>query len=133
MNTVEREDDHALSVLSAVSDDTSLSQRRLALRMGVALGLVNFYLKRCVKKGWVKVHQVPGNRYLYYLTPRGFAEKSRLTARYLSRSMSFYRKASQSCLAALQDCADNTWQRVALVGLSDLAEIAIIRKHECDA
>ena len=73
MNAVEREDDHTLGVLSAVSEEGNLSQRRLALHLGVALGLANSYLKRCVKKGWVKVHQVPGNRYLYYLTPRGFA------------------------------------------------------------
>lgn len=132
MNTVEREDDHTLGVLSAVSEESNLSQRRLALHLGVALGLANSYLKRCVKKGWVKVQQVPGNRYLYYLTPRGFAEKGRLTGRYLAKSMGFYRRASQSCLEALQICADKGWKRVALVGRSDLAEIAAIRQHECD-
>ena len=132
MNTTEREDDHTLGVLRAVSEESNLSQRRLARHLNVALGLANSYLMRCVRKGWVKVHQVPGNRYLYYLTPRGFAEKGRLTARYLSKSMSFYRQAGQSCLEALQACADNQWKRIALVGRSDLTEIAVIRKRECD-
>ena len=132
MNATEREDDHTLGVLRAVSEESNLSQRRLARHLNVALGLANSYLKRCVRKGWVKVHQVPGNRYLYYLTPRGFAEKGRLTARYLSKSMSFYRQAGQSCVEALQLCVDNGWKRIALVGRSDLTEIAVIRKRECD-
>ena len=102
MNATEREEDRTLGVLRAVSEESNLSQRRLARHLNVALGLANSYLKRCVRKGWVKVHQVPGNRYLYYLTPRGFAEKGRLTALYLSKSMSFYRQAGLSCAEALQ-------------------------------
>ena len=95
--------------------------------MNVALGLANSYLKRCVRKGWVKIHQAPANRYLYYLTPTGFSEKSRLTAEYLSISFSFYRKAGDSCAEVMRYCRLRNWTRMMLCGVSDLAEIASLR------
>src|SRR5436190_22361295 len=81
-----------LHLLNSV-DDGAQSQRRIAEELGIALGLVNAYLKRCVKKGFVKVSQAPARRYAYYLTPNGFAEKSRLTVQYLSDSFAFFRQA----------------------------------------
>src|SRR4051812_41234808 len=87
------EDDRiVLSLLNSVEDGAQ-SQRRIAEDLGIALGLVNAYLKRCVKKGLVKVRHAPARRYAYYLTPQGFAEKSRLTVEYLSYSFSFFREA----------------------------------------
>jgi hypothetical protein len=83
-----------------------------------------------VRKGWVKVQQAPANRYLYYLTPNGFAEKSRLTAEYLSTSLGFYREAGNSCTRLLDQCANNQWRRLLLCGVSDLAEIATLRAME---
>ena len=73
-----------LGLLESVERDGAQSQRKLASDLGIALGLVNAYLKRCVKKGLVKIGQAPPRRYAYYLTPHGFAEKSRLTVEYLS-------------------------------------------------
>ena len=78
-----------LGLLESVERDGGQSQRRLASELGIALGLVNAYLKRCVKKGLVKVGQAPARRYAYYLTPQGFAEKSRLTVEYLSEFILF--------------------------------------------
>jgi DNA-binding MarR family transcriptional regulator len=75
-----------LDLLTSVEQDGKRSQRRIAAELGIALGLVNAYLKRCVKKGLVKVHDAPARRYAYYLTPHGFAEKSRLTVQYLTDS-----------------------------------------------
>ncbi len=69
-----------LGLLNTVHENTSLTQRSIAQELGIALGLTNAYLKRCVKKGFIKVRQIPRNRYVYYLTPKGFAEKSRLSA-----------------------------------------------------
>src|SRR5690349_8309728 len=82
-----------LGLLESVERDGGQSQRRIASELGIALGLVNAYLKRCVKKGLVKVSEAPARRYAYYLTPQGFAEKSRLTVEYLSHSFSFFRQA----------------------------------------
>lgn len=126
----EREDALTLEILDAVERDERVSQRHLAQHLGVALGLANSYLKRCIKKGWVKVHQAPANRYLYYLTPKGFTEKSRLTAQYLRASLAFYREAGESCSKLFDECERNGLQRLLLCGVSELAEIATVRAME---
>jgi DNA-binding MarR family transcriptional regulator len=115
-----------LGLLNSVERDGGQSQRRLASELGIALGLVNAYLRRCVKKGLVKVTQAPARRYMYYLTPIGFAEKSRLTVEYLSVSFGFFRQAKAECGAVFAAAAERGFSRVALAGISDLAEIAMI-------
>jgi DNA-binding MarR family transcriptional regulator len=115
-----------LGLLESVDRDGAQSQRKLASDLGIALGLVNAYLKRCVKKGLLKISQAPPRRYAYYLTPHGFAEKSRLTVEYLSSSFSFFRSAREDCSAVLKSAHARGWTRIVLVGISDLAEIATI-------
>lgn len=115
-----------LGLLNAVGNDSGLTQRSMAHELGIALGLANAYLKRCVKKGLIKVTQVPANRYAYYLTPQGFAEKSRLTSRFLTQGFHFFRESRQQCVALLDLCRRQGWNRVALWGLGDLAEIATL-------
>ncbi len=113
-----------LGLLSAVEQDSSVTQRRLAMDLGIALGLANSYFKRCVKKGLIKISEAPANRYAYYLTPQGFSEKSRLTAEYLSDSFLFFRSARTQCAEVLHAAAARDWRRVALYGASELAEVA---------
>jgi DNA-binding MarR family transcriptional regulator len=115
-----------LDLLNSVERDGGQSQRRLASELGIALGLVNAYLRRCVKKGLVKVTATPARRYIYYLTPQGFTEKSRLTVEYLSVSFGFFRRAKAECGAVFRAAAERGFHRVALAGMSDLAEIAMI-------
>ena len=115
-----------LDLLNSVERDGGQSQRRLASELGIALGLVNAYLRRCVKKGLVKVTEAPARRYIYYLTPQGFTEKSRLTVEYLSVSFGFFRRAKAECGAVFGAAAERGFSRVALAGVSDLAEIAMI-------
>jgi DNA-binding MarR family transcriptional regulator len=115
-----------LGLLESVERDGGQSQRRLASDLGIALGLVNAYLKRCIKKGLVKVGQVPPRRYAYYLTPKGFAEKSRLTVEYLSDSFSFFRQARTDCAEVFSTVRARGFGRVVVAGISDLAEIARI-------
>ena len=115
-----------LGLLESVERDGAQSQRKLASDLGIALGLVNAYLKRCVKKGLLKIGQAPPRRYAYYLTPHGFAEKSRLTVEYLSSSFSFFRRAREDCSSVLKAAHARGWNRIALIGVSDLAEIAAI-------
>lgn len=115
-----------LGLLDSVERDGAKSQRRLASELGVALGLVNAYVKRCVNKGLIKVSEVPARRYAYYLTPRGFAEKSRLTVEYLSISLSLFRRAKADYLALFQAMHARGASNIALLGISDLTEIAVI-------
>lgn len=122
-----KEEQRLLELLDVVGQRSNVSQRYLARHMGVALGLANSYLKRCIRKGFIKIREAPANRYLYYLTPKGFAEKSRLTAEYLSTSFEFYRRAGQSCVEILGECEARGWRRICLCGVSDLAEIAALK------
>lgn len=130
MNAPEKEDALTLQILEAIEAQSDVTQRSLARRMNVALGLANSYLRRCVRKGLVKIQQVPANRYLYYLTAKGFAEKSRLTTEYLSHSFDFYRRAGESYARAFAHCRQQRWRRVLLCGVSELAEIASLRALE---
>lgn len=130
MNADDREEALTLEILEAIENDSQVTQRHLATSMGVALGLANSYLKRCARKGLIKIHQAPANRYLYYLTPKGFAEKSRLTAKYFSSSLQFYRRAGETCREVFRQCEKRGLRRIILCGDSELAEIAILRAQE---
>jgi DNA-binding MarR family transcriptional regulator len=114
-----------------VERDGGQTQRRLASELGVALGLVNAYLKRCVKKGLLKVGEAPARRYAYYLTPQGFAEKARLTVEYFSFSFSIFRRARAEYGDAIRTASSRGFSRIVIAGVSDLAEIATICALEC--
>lgn len=115
-----------LDLLRTVHADGTRSQRRIAAELGIALGLVNVYLRRSVKMGLVKVRQAPARRYAYYLTPKGFSEKSRLTVEYLSRSFSFFREAKNDFAAIFAQAEAHGLNRLVVLGLSDLSEIALL-------
>jgi DNA-binding MarR family transcriptional regulator len=137
MAEVQRESEAAdvrimLRLLTLLGRDSGTSQRRLSAKLGIALGLVNAYLKRCVMKGLVKASQAPSRRYAYYVTPKGFAEKSRLTVEYLSHSLGFFREARSDCANVLRAALANGHGRIVLVGKSDIAEIMIICAVDCD-
>ena len=117
---IDKERQLTLGLLQAIDEREDISQRHLAQEMGVALGLANSYLKRCVKKGWIKISTAPANRYLYYLTPIGFAEKARLTAEFFSTSLTMFRQAGAQYSDVYEYCLRKKWKRVVLIGLSDL-------------
>ena len=123
-STLDAETEITLGLLNAVEDNSSVTQRSVASELGIALGLANAYLKRCINKGLIKVTQAPANRYAYYLTPKGFSEKSRLTAQYISISFNFFREARRQCAEMFETCQANGWRNVAFCGKSDLIEIA---------
>ena len=125
------DNDILLGVLDIVEQDPVVTQRSVARELGIALGLANAYLKRCIRKGLIKVSQAPSRRYAYYLTPQGFAEKSRLTASYLAHSFSFFRQARDHCAVVFLAASARNQRRLALVGKGDLAEVAslVAREH----
>jgi len=116
-----------LELLEAIDQKDDISQRHLAQQMGVALGLANSYLKRCVKKGLIKMKTAPANRYLYYLTPNGFAEKARLTGEFLSTSLALFRQSGDVYETVFAECLADNKSRVVFAGISDLTEIAYMR------
>jgi DNA-binding MarR family transcriptional regulator len=117
-------------LLSEISGAEQLSQRELAKRLGIALGLVNSYLKNLVSKGFVRVNNFPKNRYAYLLTPTGFAEKSRLAYQHLSYFSGLYTVARQDYLKLFRKLALEGVKGVAFCGIDEVAEIAFLSLKE---
>ena len=124
--SIRRDNDLTLSVLSAVAENNKATQRSLSAELGIALGLTNAYLKRVVDKGLVKIKHIPSNRYLYYLTPKGFSEKARLTGEYLISSLNFYRKARNECNKIFFSFEKKNIKNIILSDKNELAEIFIL-------
>lgn len=116
-------------LLTEIEGNPSFTQRGLAGELGIALGLMNQYLKRCLTKGWIRASQVSSHRITYFLTPAGFKEKSLMVGDYLARSFTFFRDAKAQCEEAFIDCKTNGWLNIALVGSGDLADIAKLVAH----
>lgn len=117
-------------LLSEIASEEQLSQRQLAKRLGIALGLVNSYLKNLVAKGFVRVNAFPSNRYAYLLTPKGFAEKSRLAYQHLSYFSGLYTVARQDYLKLFRKLAAEGARGVAFCGVDEVAEIAYLSLRE---
>lgn len=126
-STPDKESQLTLELLQVIDNNDDISQRYLAQEMGVALGLANSYLKRCVKKGLIKIKTAPANRYLYYLTPQGFAEKARLTGEFLSTSLALFRQSGDVYTDVFAQLESDGSRTVVFAGLSDLTEIAYLR------
>jgi len=116
----------ALKIIETIDRGNAKSQRVLAKEAEIALGMANTYVKRFMRKGWIKVVQAPAHRYFYYLTPKGFKEKARLTAEYLSDSFEMFRVARNQCDELLANCIALGYERIAVAGASDFAEIAAL-------
>ena len=126
----ENDQEIVLRLLEHVETADAVSQDRFARQVGIAKGLANAYFNRCLHKGWIKLRQVPKQRFLYYVTPKGFAEKARLTAQFLTQSYEFYRDARAEMVALLRDAERNGHKRLAVLGDGELAEITLIVSHE---
>ena len=118
-----------LRVLEAVQQNSRLTQRGLANKLGMALGLANIYLKRMIHKGYVKCVNVQPNRISYLITPRGIAEKARLTYEFMDYSLHLYGEVRQHLRAALHECAA-AGKRVAICGSGEAAELAYLSLKE---
>src|SRR5260221_13003279 len=127
MNIEARRD---LRLLDAVEQDARVTQRRLATKLGIALGLTNVYLKRLVRKGYIKCVNVQSNRIMYLITPRGIAEKARLTYEFMDYSLHLFGAVRQHLRGVLQECAAAN-RRVAIFGRGEAAELAYLSLKEC--
>lgn len=119
-----------LSLISALEEETNHSQRSLTQRIGIALGLTNTLLKRATRKGLIKIKQVPAKRFAYYVTPKGFAEKSRLVSEYLRTSLSFFRESREQYENLFGEVAEAGYKKTMLFGIGELAEIASLSSYQ---
>jgi DNA-binding MarR family transcriptional regulator len=119
-----------LLLLTELERDGAVTQRSLATKLGVALGLTNLYVKRLARKGYIKITTIPSHRVRYLLTPQGFAEKSRLTYLYMQYSLVYYRDMRSRLRDLLTRAAGDGVKRVVIYGTGELAELAYLSLRE---
>jgi DNA-binding MarR family transcriptional regulator len=124
------ENQYLLRILDEVSRDAELTQRSLSRRLGVALGLTNLYLKRLIKKGYIKVVNIKPNRLRYELTPHGIKQKTTLALQYVSDSYAFVREARRTITSVLSGLQREGVKSIAFYGSEELAEIAFLSLQE---
>ena len=115
-----------LKVLEAIAENERMTQRGLASRLGIALGLTNLYLKRLVRKGFVKCVNLQSNRVLYLITPKGIAEKTRLTYEFMEYSLQVYREGRRHLKTMLLPYTQKPSVRIAIFGTGEAAELAYL-------
>lgn len=127
MNLADRRN---LRALEAIAENERITQRGLSTSLGIALGLTNLYLKRLVRKGYVKCVSIRSNRLLYLVTPKGVAEKARLTYEFMEYSLDLYGRVRQHLRAVLHPLASGDRKRVAIYGTGEAAELAYLSLME---
>ena len=114
---------HELRILEQIERDPEATQADLASRMGVAVGTVNWYVKRLVKKGHIKVTRLQRRRLRYLITPEGISEKTRLAMEYVQISMGMYRATPQQARDLLSRAREAGFQSVTVLGQGDLVDV----------
>lgn len=113
-------------ILGEINRDPTISQKRLSDEVGISVGMINWHIKRCVAKGLIKLQHAPVRRYLYYLTPKGFKEKARLTGLYLQTSLNIFRLGREQYGAILRECSLKGWNNVVLAGNTELTGLVLM-------
>ncbi|MGE5775720.1 MAG: winged helix-turn-helix transcriptional regulator [Chloroflexota bacterium] len=112
-----------LTLLENIENDPDVNQSTLATQLGVAVGTVNWHLKRLVAKGYVKVKRAERKKLRYIITPEGIALRARLAVDYVERSFSLYRKTRQRVSEYLAQVKSAGYDRVRLTGKGDVADV----------
>lgn len=115
-----------VKLLTMLAENPEATQRDLATEMGISLGMMVSYMKSCVRKGFIRSKQVAPRRWAYFVTPKGFAEKSRMVSGYLYRAMTFFRGTRVQLEELFGCCQKQGIQTIAMVGSGDVAEIALL-------
>jgi len=126
MNANLPSEDIPYRILDEFAKEGIISQRVLADRLGIALGLVNIYIKRLYKKGHIKLKTLPKNRIKYIITPKGLAEKARLTYSYMHRSINYFRDIRQKIENTYAIMLTSGVKDVLLWGDGEIAELCYI-------
>lgn len=121
-----------LQLLNEIAEGDGITQRALAKKLGMALGLTNLYIKRLAKKGYIRIVNIKRSRLKYLLTPRGIAEKARLTYQFMEYSLGYYVSLRETFRRRLLPVSRSANRRVLLYGSGEVAEIAALVLWELD-
>ncbi|MBF0343343.1 MAG: winged helix-turn-helix transcriptional regulator [Nitrospirae bacterium] len=119
-------DEMSLRLLDEIAREPQISQRTMASRLGIAVGLVNAYVKRLYQKGCIKLKSLPRNRVKYIITPEGFVEKARLTYKYMYRSISYFKEIRQKIEYTYSLMIATNIKNILLLGDGEIAELCYI-------
>ena len=119
-----------LAILREIEGSPAVTQRGLAKKLGIALGLTNLYVKRLARKGSIKVTTIPRHRMKYLLTPKGLAEKTRLTYEYMQFSFTLFRQSRHYLRERFAGLAEAGRKCVVFVGVGEAAELADLTLRE---
>ncbi len=120
----------SLLLLDELSRNGEVTQRDLSKRLGIALGLVNSYIKNLALKGYITIADIPPKRYAYLITPKGFIEKSRLAFQHLHNFNNLYRIARQDFQTLFHSLNRYNVKKLVFCGADEVAEIAYITLQE---
>jgi predicted transcriptional regulator len=112
-----------LILLEQIEKNPDVNQSTLAAQLGIAVGTVNWHIKRFIEKGYVKAKRAQRKKLRYIITPEGLAMRARLTVDYIDNSMRLYRRTRQRVIRALVDVRKAGYDSVRIVGDGDLAEV----------
>lgn len=123
MTTYTENEHRELALLEQISVDPDATQATLASQLGVAVGTINWHLKRLIDKGYVKVRRAERRKLRYIITPEGIALRAKLAIDYIQTSMSLYRLVRERSLKAIQLLRKSGFHQVRIVGEGEVAEI----------
>ncbi|MBP7652401.1 winged helix-turn-helix transcriptional regulator [Candidatus Dependentiae bacterium] len=113
-----------------IENNPELSQLKLSKKLNVSVGLVNLFIKRLTKKGFVKVKRINGKCLAYLLTPDGIKEKARLTKEYLEASISHYHRARIILKEEFRKLLNRKILKIAVYSSPEWAEISYLTANE---
>ncbi len=117
------EEPRELTLLERIENDPDVNQSTLATQLGVAVGTVNWHLKRLIAKGYVKVKRAERKKLRYIITPEGIALRARLAVDYVEKSFSLYRKTRQRVREYISEVQGAGYDRLRIIGKGDVADI----------
>ena len=123
MTTYSENEHRELALLEQISVDPDATQATLASQLGVAVGTINWHLKRLIDKGYIKVRRAERRKLRYIITPEGLALRARLAIDYIKTSMSLYRLVRERSMRAIQQLRNAGYQEVRIIGDGEVAEI----------
>jgi len=120
---MQTETQRELSLLEQIEQDPDITQASLATQLGVAVGTVNWHIKRLIEKGYVKVKRAERKKLRYIITAEGIATRARLTVDYIEQSFNLYRRIRQRVQEQLDVLSAAGYDRVRISGNGEIAEV----------
>jgi len=117
------QDDRELIMLEHIANDPDINQATLAEKLDVAVGTVNWHIKRLVSKGYVKAKRAQRKKLRYIITPEGIALRAKLTVHYIENQMRLYRETRQNVKNILSDIRAEGYNQVRIIGESEIADV----------